>query len=99
LRIGLRLIAVGWIIANATKIGSRGMGGRLSSPAAALTYEAVSMAAIQIYLSQASSRSSKACAKAACPRNLMQQSGGPMVSPFRLAILLRKDSAGDRRTH
>jgi predicted lipid-binding transport protein (Tim44 family) len=52
--IGYVSLAVGWIIAKAIKIGSRGTGGRrYQVAAAALTYAAVSMAAIPIYLSQA----------------------------------------------
>jgi hypothetical protein len=51
--IGYVSLAVGWIIAKAIKIGSRGIGGRrYQVTAAALTYAAVSMAAIPIYLSQ-----------------------------------------------
>ncbi len=52
--IGYVSLAVGWIIAKAIKMGSRGIGGRrYQVAAAALTYAAVSMAAIPIYLSQA----------------------------------------------
>src|SRR5437879_5044723 len=52
--IGYVSLAVGWIIAKAIKIGSRGIGGRrYQVAAAALTYAAVSMAAIPIYLSPA----------------------------------------------
>src|SRR5882762_806615 len=52
--IGYVSLAVGWIIAKAIKVGSRGIGGRrYQVAAAALTYAAVSMAAIPIYLSQA----------------------------------------------
>ena len=51
--IGYVSLAVGWIIAKAIKIGSRGTGGRrYQVAAAALTYAAVSLAAIPIYLSR-----------------------------------------------
>ncbi len=51
--IGYVSLAVGWIIAKAIKMGSRGMGGRrYQVAAAALTYAAVSLAAIPIYISQ-----------------------------------------------
>jgi hypothetical protein len=51
--IGYVSLAVGWIIAKAIKMGSRGIGGRrYQVAAAALTYAAVSMAAVPIYLSQ-----------------------------------------------
>jgi len=51
--IGYVSLAVGWIIAKAIKMGSRGIGGRRYQIAAvALTYAAVSMAAVPIYLSE-----------------------------------------------
>jgi hypothetical protein len=53
--IGYVSLAVGWIIAKAMKMGSAGTGGRRYQVAAAvLTYAAVSMAAIPIYISQLS---------------------------------------------
>jgi len=52
--IGYVSLAIGWIIAKVIKVGSRGIGGRrYQVAAAALTYAAVSMAAIPIYVSQA----------------------------------------------
>jgi hypothetical protein len=55
IQIGYVSLAVGWIIAKAIKIGSSGIGGRRYQVAAAvLTYAAVSMAAIPIYLSEVS---------------------------------------------
>src|SRR5438132_9012468 len=54
IEIGYVSLAVGWIIAKAVKMGSRGIGGRrYQVAAAALTYAAVSMAAIPLYFSQA----------------------------------------------
>jgi hypothetical protein len=54
IEIGYVSLAVGWIIAKAVKMGSRGIGGRrYQVAAAALTYVAVSMAAIPVYLPQA----------------------------------------------
>jgi len=54
IEIGYVSLAVGWLIAKAIKLGSRGIGGRRYQFAAvALTYAAVSMAAIPIYFSQA----------------------------------------------
>jgi hypothetical protein len=53
IEIGYVALAVGWIIAKAIKMGSRGIGGRRYQIAAvAFTYAAVSMAAIPIYFSQ-----------------------------------------------
>jgi hypothetical protein len=53
--IGYVSLAVGWIIAKAMRMGSGGIGGRrYQVAAAALTYAAVSMAAIPIYISQLS---------------------------------------------
>jgi uncharacterized protein (DUF983 family) len=53
LEIGYVSLAVGWIIAKAIKMGSKGLGGRRYQIAAAvLTYGAVSMAALPIYVSQ-----------------------------------------------
>jgi predicted lipid-binding transport protein (Tim44 family) len=50
--IGYVSLAVGWIIAKAFKMGSRGIGGRrYQIAAAALTYAAVSLAAVPIYFS------------------------------------------------
>ncbi|HME11357.1 MAG TPA: hypothetical protein VKF79_00750 [Candidatus Acidoferrum sp.] len=49
--IGYLALAVGWLIAKAVKMGSGGIGGRrYQIAAAALTYAAVSMAAVPIYL-------------------------------------------------
>lgn len=53
IEIGYVALAVGWIIAKAIKLGSRGIGGRRYQVAAiAFTYAAVSMAAVPIYLYQ-----------------------------------------------
>ena len=53
LEIGYVSLAVGWIIAKAIMMGSRGTGGRRYQIAAAvLTYGAVSMAALPVYFSQ-----------------------------------------------
>ena len=53
LAIGYVSLAVGWIIAKAIMMGSKGTGGRRYQIAAALlTYGAVSMAALPIYFSQ-----------------------------------------------
>jgi hypothetical protein len=53
--IGYVSLAVGWIIAKAMRMGSGGIGGRrYQITAAVLTYAAVSMAAIPIYISQLS---------------------------------------------
>jgi predicted lipid-binding transport protein (Tim44 family) len=53
LEIGYVSLAVGWIIAKAIMMGSKGVGGRRYQIAAALlTYGAVSMAAVPIYFSQ-----------------------------------------------
>jgi predicted lipid-binding transport protein (Tim44 family) len=58
--IGYVSLAVGWIIAKAIKIGSRGIGGRrYQVAAAAFTYAAVSMAAIPIYFSQVNKEEKK----------------------------------------
>jgi hypothetical protein len=55
LEIGYVSLAVGWIIAKAIRMGSKGIGGRRYQIAAALlTYGAVSMAALPIYFSQIS---------------------------------------------
>jgi hypothetical protein len=52
IEIGYVSLAVGWIIAKAFKMGSRGIGGRRYQIAAAtLTYAAVSLAAVPIYFS------------------------------------------------
>jgi len=52
IEIGYVSLAVGWIIAKAFKMGSRGIGGRrYQIAAAALTYAAVSLAAVPIYFS------------------------------------------------
>jgi len=54
IEIGYVSLAVGWIIAKAIKMGSKGIGGRRYQFAAvALTYAAVSMAAVPVYISQA----------------------------------------------
>jgi hypothetical protein len=53
IEIGYVALAVGWVIAKAIKLGSRGIGGRRYQVAAiAFTYAAVSMAAVPIYLYQ-----------------------------------------------
>ena len=53
LEIGYVSLAVGWIIAKAIMMGSKGTGGRrYQIAAAALTYGAVSMAALPVYFSQ-----------------------------------------------
>jgi predicted lipid-binding transport protein (Tim44 family) len=53
IEIGYVSLAVGWLIAKAMKLGSRGIGGRRYQIAAVVfTYAAVSMAAVPIYLSQ-----------------------------------------------
>jgi hypothetical protein len=53
IEIGYVALAVGWLIAKAIKMGSRGIGGRRYQVAAvALTYAAVSMSAIPIYFAQ-----------------------------------------------
>lgn len=52
IQIGYVSLAVGWIIAKAVRMGSGGIGGRrYQIAAAALTYAAVSMAAVPIYIS------------------------------------------------
>lgn len=54
IEIGYVSLAVGWLIGKAMRKGSNGVGGRrYQIAAAALTYAAVSMAAVPIYLSQA----------------------------------------------
>jgi hypothetical protein len=51
--IGYAALGVGWLVGKAMRKGSRGMGGlRYQITAAALTYAAVSMAAVPIYLWQ-----------------------------------------------
>jgi len=53
LEIGYVSLAVGWLIAKAIRMGSKGIGGRRYQIAAALlTYGAVSMAALPIYFFQ-----------------------------------------------
>jgi hypothetical protein len=53
IEIGYVALAVGWLIAKAIKMGSRGIGGRRYQVAAvALTYAAVSVSAIPIYFAQ-----------------------------------------------
>src|SRR6266446_3649237 len=53
LEIGYVSLAVGWIIAKAIRMGSKGIGGRrYQITAALLTYGAVSMAALPIYFFQ-----------------------------------------------
>jgi hypothetical protein len=60
IEIGYVSLAVGWLIAKAIKMGSRGIGGRRYQIAAvALTYAAVSMAAIPVYFSQANKEEAK----------------------------------------
>ncbi len=55
IEIGYVSLAVGWLIGKAMRKGSNGVGGRRYQIAAAvLTYAAVSMAAIPIYISQVS---------------------------------------------
>lgn len=55
IEIGYISLAVGWLVGKVMRIGSRGIGGRrYQVAAAALTYAAVSMAAIPIYFSQVS---------------------------------------------
>jgi len=55
IEVGYVSLAVGWTIAKAIKMGSGGIGGRRYQFAAvALTYAAVSMAAIPLYFSQVS---------------------------------------------
>jgi uncharacterized membrane protein len=55
IEIGYVSLAVGWLVGKAMRKGSNGVGGRRYQIAAAvLTYAAVSMAAIPIYISQAS---------------------------------------------
>jgi len=53
--IGYASLAVGWLVGMAMRKGSNGVGGRrYQIAAAALTYAAVSMAAVPIYISQIS---------------------------------------------
>jgi len=60
IEIGYVSLAVGWIIAKAFKMGSRGIGGRrYQIAAAALTYAAVSLAAVPIYFSAANKEARK----------------------------------------
>src|SRR5215467_4892264 len=55
IEIGYVSLAVGWLIGKAMRKGSNGVGGRrYQIVAAGLTYAAVSMAAIPIYISQVS---------------------------------------------
>jgi len=55
IEIGYVALAVGWLIGKAMRKGSNGVGGRrYQISAAVLTYAAVSMAAVPIYISQAS---------------------------------------------
>jgi predicted outer membrane lipoprotein len=59
--IGYVSLAVGYIVGKAMKMGSGGIGGRRYQIAAVvLTYAAVSMAAIPIYISQAAKQQHKA---------------------------------------
>ncbi len=55
IEIGYVSLAVGWLIGKAMRKGSKGVGGRrYQIVAAGLTYAAVSMAAVPIYISQVS---------------------------------------------
>jgi len=84
IEIGYVSLAVGWIIAKAIKMGSRGIGGRrYQVVAVALTYAAVSMAAIPLYLSQAMKEESRKPAQSqTAPRNQPDQaSPSPGSSP------------------
>jgi len=75
--IGYVSLAVGWIIAKAIKVGSCGIGGRrYQVAAAALTYAAVSMAAIPIYVSQAIKQEPKT-----------KRKRGPLPPPILIRLL------------
>jgi hypothetical protein len=72
--IGYVSLAVGWIIAKAFKMGSRGIGGRrYQIAAAALTYAAVSLAAVPIYFSEVNKEQS--------PKPVRTQTAPAPVSP------------------
>jgi len=72
IRIGYVALAVGWLIGKAMHKGSNGMRGRrYQIAAAALTYAAVSMAAIPIYISQISKH------KAARPAHVQSSPSSP----------------------
>ncbi|MCU1318419.1 MAG: hypothetical protein JWN63_3741 [Candidatus Acidoferrum typicum] len=95
--IGYVSLAVGWIIAKAIKIGSRGTGGRrYQVAAAALTYAAVSMAAIPIYLSQAIKQEAQKQAKTrpAASANSDPAIPGPHGSPPSAGASAKPASAG-----
>jgi len=77
LEIGYVSLAVGWIIAKAIMMGSKGTGGRRYQIAAALlTYGAVSMAALPIYFSQIHEEK-----PAKPPQTQMAPSGKPAPAP------------------
>lgn len=72
IEIGYVALAVGWLIGKAMRKGSNGVGGRrYQIVAAALTYAAVSMAAVPIYFSQLSKQ------KAARPPHVQKAPSGP----------------------
>src|SRR5260370_12231757 len=95
--IGYVSLAVGWIIAKAIKIGSRGTGGRrYQVAAAAFTYAAVSMAAIPIYLSQAIKQEAQkqAQTRPATPANSDPATPGPDGSSPSAGASSKQASAG-----
>jgi hypothetical protein len=86
--LGYISLAVGWIIAKAIKMGSGGIGGRrYQIAAAALTYAAVSMAAIPIYISQMNKGKTQSAPQvqtapsAADPANSNQDQPGASPTP------------------
>jgi hypothetical protein len=79
--LGYISLAVGFLIGKAMKLGSGGIGGRrYQIAAAALTYAAVSMAAIPIYIHYAnkekSEHASQAPSRPAAPQSDSQAEGG-----------------------
>ncbi len=78
IEIGYVSLAVGWLIGKAMRKGSNGVGGRRYQIAAAvLTYAAVSMAAIPIYISQVSKeKAAKPPHAQTAPSNTPSSGGG-----------------------
>jgi len=84
LMVGYVSLAVGWIVGKAMMMGSGGIGGRRYQIAAVvLTYAAVSMAAVPIYMAQASKahKATSAIQTGSVPNSVEQSSGNVAPAP------------------
>ncbi len=84
LMVGYVSLAVGWIVGKAMMMGSGGIGGRRYQIAAVvLTYAAVSMAAVPIYIAQASKahKAAPTVQSRSVPNSAEQSSGNGAPAP------------------